>query len=124
MLSVMNPQDKASLFRYRSSIQALVSQYLSEGKTVDATLGELAEKWNPLLATEQKKNLVEDVNALVRDFLRPIRRSLLTRPPDMTRIRSLAEQLLKSKSLAQIKKRDILLRYLEMYMLRSLQDIQ
>ena len=68
-------------FATGNSIQALVSQYLPEGKSIDAELRELAEKWNPLLATEQKKDLVEDVNSLVRDFLRPIRRSFVTRRP-------------------------------------------
>jgi hypothetical protein len=114
----MSPQDKANLLR--RSVQSLVSQYVPEGKTIDATLGELAEKWNPLFATEPKKNLVEDVNALVRDFLRPIRRSFLERPPDVTRIQSLAEQLSANKSLAKIKKREVLMRYIELYIIRYL----
>jgi hypothetical protein len=118
MISDRNPQDKPNLLR---SIQSLVSQYVPKGSTIDATLDELAEKWNPLFATEQKKDLVEDVNALVRDFLRPIRRSLLAQPPDVKRIHSLAEQLSTSKSLAKIKKRDILMRYIELFMIRCLQ---
>ncbi len=102
-------------------IQELISQYVPEGTTTDETLDELAEKWNPLFASEQKQNLVEDVNALVRDFLRPIRRSLTERVPDVTRIHALAEQLSTSKCLAQIKKRNILTRYIELYMIRCLQ---
>jgi hypothetical protein len=116
-----SPQVKGNLLRYRQSIQSLVAQYVPKGKTIDATLDELSEKWNPLYASEQKRNLVEDVNALVRDFLRPVRRSFLARPPDLKRIHALAEQLSTSKSLAKIKKRDILLRYLELYMIRCLQ---
>ena len=85
------------------------------------TLEELAEKWNPLYDTRAKKNLVEDVNALVRDFLRPIRRSFLIQPPDIKRIHALAEQLSTSKSLEKIKKREILKDYIELYMVRSLE---
>jgi len=114
-------QSRENLLRYKRSIQSLVSQYVPKGSTIDATLSELAEKWNPLYAAAQKKDLVEDVNALVRDFLRPIRRSFVVRPPDLKRIHALAEQLSASKSLAQIKKRDILMRYLELYMVRCLQ---
>jgi hypothetical protein len=110
-----------SLLRYKQSVQSLTAQYVPRGKTIDATLEELAEKWNPLYATEQKRNLVEDVNALVRDFLRPVRKSFLVRPPDLKRIHALAEQLSTSKSLAKIKKRDLLMRYLELYMIRCLQ---
>jgi len=123
-MSDRSSKDKANLLRYRNSIQLLVSQHVPEGKTIDATLGELAEKWNPLFAMQQKKNLLEDVNTLVRDFLRPVRRSLLLRPPDANRIHSLAEQLSRSKSLAQIKKRDILMSYIELYMIRCLQITQ
>jgi hypothetical protein len=91
------------------------------GRTIDGTLAELTEKWNPLLAADQKRNLVQDVNALVRDFLRPIRRSFLVRPPDLKRIHALAEQLSASKSLEKIKKKDPLKRYLELYMIRCLE---
>jgi hypothetical protein len=112
---------KGDLLAYRRSIQALLTQYVPKGRTVEATLTELSEKWNPLYASEQKQNLVEDVNSLVRDFLRPVRRSFLSRPPDLKRIHALAEQLSTSKSLAKIKKRDILMRYIELYMIRCLQ---
>ncbi len=112
---------RESLLRYKRSVQSLVSQYVPKGSTIDGTLLELAEKWNPLYAAAQKKNLVEDVNALVRDFLRPVRRSFLVRPPDLKRIHALAEQLSTSKALAQIKKRDYLMRYIELYMIRCLQ---
>jgi hypothetical protein len=114
-------QNKENLLRYRRSVQSLIAQYVPKGGTIDGTLSELAEKWNPLYASAQKKNLVEDVNALVRDFLRPVRRSFLIRPPDLKRIHALAEQLSTSKSLAQIKKRDVLMRYIELYMVRCLQ---
>ncbi|MGO9412869.1 MAG: hypothetical protein ACLQCB_19240 [Spirochaetia bacterium] len=112
---------KTNLIQYKRSIQALISHYVPSGKTIDVTLEELAEKWNPLYDTRAKKNLVEDVNALVRDFLRPIRRSFLIQPPDIKRIHALAEQLSTSKSLEKIKKREILKDYIELYMVRSLE---
>jgi hypothetical protein len=113
--------DKENLARFRRSVASLIAHYVPGGRTIDAVLAELAEKWNPLYAPEQKRNLVEDVNALVRDFLRPVRRSFLVRPPDLKRIHALAEQLSGSKSLVQIKKRDLLMSYIELYMVRCLQ---
>jgi hypothetical protein len=113
--------NRENLLRYRRGIQSLVSQYVPRGSTIDATLADLADKWNPLYDSGQKRNLVEDVNALVRDFLRPIRRSFLVQPPDLKRLHALADQLSGSKSLVQIKKRDVLIRYIELYMLRCLQ---
>ncbi len=118
---VPKAQSRENLLRYQRSIQSLVSQYVPKGATIDATLLQLAEKWNPLYASAQKKNLVEDVNSLIRDFIRPIRRSFIVRPPDLQRIHALAVQLSESKSLGQIKKREQLLRYIELYMVRCLQ---
>ena len=114
-------QTKDELLRYRKSVQLLYSQHVPQGKSLDSLLDALSEKWNPLFASEQKKNLVEDVNALVRDFIRPIRRSFLTNPPDTSRIHSLAEQLSRSKSLVKIKKRDALVPYIKLYMIKCLQ---
>jgi len=111
---------KTNLLQYKRSIQALISHYVPLGKSIDVTLEELAEKWNPLYDPRAKKNLVEDVNSLVRDFLRPVRRSFLVQPPDIKRIHALAEQLSTSKSLAKIKKREVLKNYIELYMVRSL----
>jgi hypothetical protein len=119
--AVRAKSQKASLLRYQRSIQSLAANYVPAGQTIDATLAQLAEKWNPLYAAAQKKDLVEDVNSLVRDFLRPVRRSFLVQPPDPKRIHALAEQLSSSQSLAKIKKRDVLMRYIELYMIRCLQ---
>ena len=102
-------------------MQSLRSQYVPAGKTIDATLAELAEKWNPLYAEEQKRHLVEDVNSLVRDYLRPVKRTFHVSPPTPQRIHALAEKLSESKALAKIRKRDILLRYLELYMIKCLE---
>lgn len=94
-------QDKEDLLRYRKRVQSLLSQFVPKGKSLDSMLEELAERWNPLFGTEERRDLVEDVNALVRDYIRPIRRSFLVRPPDFSRIHALAEQLSASKSLCE-----------------------
>jgi hypothetical protein len=113
--------ERETLNRYRRALQILRDRYVPLGKNIDNALEELAEKWNPLYAEVQKKDLVEDVNALVRDFLRPVKRTLLSIPPDMKRIQALADQLSGSKSLAQIKKKEPLKRYLELFMIKCLE---
>ena len=118
---MQDKQAKGDLLQYRKSIQMLVSQYVPKGKSLDGMLEELSEKWNPLYETEQKRNLVEDVDALVRDFVRPIRRSFHVKPPDSNRIHALAEQLAASKSLGKIKKKELLVRYIELYIVRCLE---
>jgi hypothetical protein len=107
--------------RYRRALQIIRDRYVPLGKNVEDALDELAEKWNPLFADTPKKDLVEDVNALVRDFLRPVKRTLMAVPPDIKRIQALAEQLSGSKSLSQIKKKEPLKRYLELFMIKCLE---
>ena len=112
--------EKQQLERFRSAIRTLLARYVPPGASVDRTLEELADRWNPLIDSGPKQDLVKDVNALARDFLRPIRRSLVVQPPDAARIASLAEQLAASKSLAKIGNQEPLLRYLSLYILQTL----
>lgn len=112
--------DRQALERFRKAIQALILHFVPAGASVEETLEGLIEKWNPLLEPGPKNDLVKDVNALVQDFIRPVRRSFLAQAPDLPRITSLAEQLSASKSLSGIRKREPLLRYLSLYMLQSL----
>jgi hypothetical protein len=109
------------MIRYTKAIQTLRDTYLPQGKSIEKTLSELAAKWNPLFAESQKSDLVEDVNALVRDFLKPVKRTMLATPPNAARIHALAEQLSVSRSLEKIKKKEPLVRYIELYMIKSLE---
>jgi type II secretory pathway pseudopilin PulG len=114
-------REREALLRYTRAIKVLHDTYVTKGKNIDITLDELSNKWNPLFAEAQKADLVEDVNALVRDFLRPVRRTFLLAPPDLERIKSLAAQLVDAKSLAKIKKKEPLQRYIELYMVKCLE---
>jgi len=113
--------DAKSAARVRAELRSLLAAYVPAGKAVDAELADLAEKWNPLFEPEQKLNLVDDVNALVRDTLRPLRRSLLGRPLTQEGISGVARQICGHRNLLQIRKRETLLRYVELYVIRTLQ---
>jgi hypothetical protein len=113
--------DRDDQARYRKAIQLLRDRFVPLGRDIEYALDELSEAWNPLYAEAPKRELVEDVNALVRDFLRPVKRTLLTAPPTAQRIQSLAEQLSASKSLSKIRKKEPLKRYIELYMIKSLE---
>jgi hypothetical protein len=104
---------------YRKAVARLASQYLEEGKDVDTTLDELIEEWNPLMSTKAKNDLVEDVNSAVRDFLRKIRRKIVT-PPDRHRIRNLASQIAEYEAFTRIKNKKAFQKYIELYMLKVL----
>jgi hypothetical protein len=112
--------DKQVIQRYQKTIRDLMAVYVPAGKKTESVLADLIDKWNPLLEPGPKEDLVHDVNALVQDFVRPIRRNFILKPPDLKRVKSLAEQLSASKSLGKIRKREPLMRYLELYVLQTL----
>ena len=112
--------EKLAMQRLQGSIRSLLSSLVPADMNLDTVLDDLVEKWNPLIDPGPKEDLVRDVNALAQDFIQPIRRAFLAQPPDLSRITSLAEQLSASRSLAQIRNREPLVRYLQMYMLKTL----
>ncbi len=105
---------------YRKAIRNLKREFLGASGDIDAALQELVELWNPLLDRTAKHNLVEDVNALVRDFLRRMRVLNRNMPPDKSRIHSLAERLSRNDAFKEIKRKRDFQRYLELYMLKIL----
>ena len=105
---------------YRKSVHDLKLEFVGSEKTIPQSLKELMEKWNPLYDPQARTNLVEDVNAMVRDYLRNIRRTFRVSPPDAGRIRSLADKLAANKSFDRIKRKDYFTRYIEVYMVNLL----
>ncbi len=103
---------------FKRRIDELQQSYVGKDGNVDATLEELIERWNPLLDPVAKANLVEDVNSLVRDFLRRMKVGFRLIPPDRPRIQGFAEKLSQSDVFDQIRRKDALKTYLELYMLK------
>ncbi len=112
--------EKAQLVEYRKQIAELTEEFVEEGKTIDGCLQELMERWNPLFDPKARNNLIEDVNAMIRDFLRGLRKGFRVKPPDAARIRSMADRLSQNKAFNQIKRKDYFKRYIEIYMLKLL----
>ena len=120
--TTLRPVTSKQLAAYRRAISSLKEQFVGSDRTVADSLSQLMEKWNPLYDTQARKNLVEDVNAMVRDYLRNIRRTFRINPPDAERIRSLAEKLAANKSFNRIKHKDYFTRYIEIYMIKLLAE--
>ncbi|TVQ38646.1 MAG: hypothetical protein EA384_08865 [Spirochaetaceae bacterium] len=109
--------------QFKQRIEELQRAYIGESGNLDTTLEELIERWNPLLDPVAKSNLVEDVNSLVRDFLRRMKVGFRLIPPDRARIQGFAEKLSHSEVFDQIRRKDALKTYLELYMLKVLGKI-
>ncbi|MBA7626764.1 hypothetical protein ES703_34220 [subsurface metagenome] len=83
-------------------------------------LTELSEKWNPLFDPVARKNLIEDVNAMIRDFVRSRKKGFRVKPPDVQRIDVLAEELAANRAFASIKRKDYFKQYIEVYIIKLL----
>lgn len=118
--TTLRPASAQQLAAYRKALQALKLELVGPQKTIPESLHELTEKWNPLYDPQARTDLVEDVNAMVRDFLRNLRRGFRASPPDAARIRSLAEKVSGNKAFDRIKRKDLFVRYIEIYMLKLL----
>jgi len=118
--TTLRPISSKQLVVYRKAVHDLKLEFVGSEKTIPQSLKELMEKWNPLYDPKARTNLVEDVNAMVRDYLRNIRRTFRVSAPDAGRIRSLADKLAANKSFARIKRKDDFIRYIEVYMIKLL----
>ena len=105
---------------FRKAVQALKVRFIGRDKTIPQRLDELIEKWNPLFDPQARQDLVEDVNAMIRDYLRGLKRALKGRPPNAERIQGLAEKLAFNPSFERIKKKEYFTRYIEVYMIKLL----
>jgi hypothetical protein len=111
---------RAQVARFKEAVRQLQGSYVAKGSTPQRTLDDLVERWNPLLDPVAKQNLVEDVNSLARDFLRRMKVSFRLIPPNRQRVKEWADRLCTNDAFSQIRRRDDLNEYLQLYMLTVL----
>lgn len=107
-----------------NSVEVLKEQFLVPGTTVEAELENLIERWNPLIDAVAKRNLVEDVNSFIRDYVRKLKRSFITNPPDRERVENIANSLSQAQAFDAIKDKDSLIRYMSIYIIKLLGEIR
>ncbi len=95
-------------------------RFLPEGYGADEYLQLLESRWNNILDPRAKANLREDVNSLVRDYLRGILRSM--KPAGFTpeRVEMMAANLADTSNLLKIRNHAALEEYIRLYMVKLL----
>ena len=86
--------------------------------TITQALEKNLDEWNHTLSHPARENLTNDVNALIRDYLRGINKTLSVSSFNPDRVRGLAKTLLESPGLSKIKDRNALKNYVELYILK------
>jgi hypothetical protein len=121
---ILSSDDENSIqkARYEADIASLISRYIG-AEDIQKELTALISLWNPLLDPKSKQNLVEDVNSLVRDFLRQRKYKARLRAPSPDQLEKLAKELSESKTLGAIRDKGHLREYITLYMLRVLHKV-
>jgi len=118
--SQRSPEDAQA---FRKQVRQLEHQLLGQGASLEDTLNELAESWNPLLDRKAKDNLIEDVNSYVRDAIRKLKLNSRRNPPSQERIAGIARELANKDAFEKVRRKEHLIRYIELYILYILKRI-
>lgn len=106
----------------REAAQKARSRLIPEGHTLDSYMEDLLDRWNRIINVDAKNNLTEDVNALIRDYLRRTIRSLKNAPFTADRISNLAETLVNTPNLQKLPAQESLKLYIQLYIIKLLSD--
>jgi len=98
--------------------QDLSKDFLTEGTTLERELDFLCKQWNKMISPQAAMQLTEDVNSLIRDYMRKVINTLTASTFTADRVRSLAKSLVKTPNMQKIKEEEALTQYVELYILK------
>ncbi len=102
---------------------AIQKRLVPADSTLEKEISARLDLWNRTLDSQQKDNLTEDVNSLIRDYIRRIVKTIRAANFDMARVDNLATTLVDTPGLMKIKNRDALLDYVKLYIVSLLKNI-
>jgi hypothetical protein len=108
----------------RTAARKLTDQFVPEGSDIDSELASYERQWNRLLDKTARQNLTEDVNSLIRDYLKTVVRTLRGATLDAGRIHGLAMTLADVNALKTITDHDQLFMYIKLYIIRLLSNVK
>ncbi|QQO09548.1 hypothetical protein [Breznakiella homolactica] len=109
----------------KAAAQDLKEQLVPEGETLDSYLQILQERWSRLLNAQAKQNLIEDVNALVRDRLRQILRIQKNSTLTEDTLHRMSNAIINdTPALQRLGSRESLTMYIEIYVIKLVLNIR
>ena len=81
------------------------------------------KQWNRMLTKQAYLNLTEDVNSLIRDYMRKVLRTISGQSFTIDRIQDLAETLCKTPNMQKITDQDSLYVYVQLYMIYLVKNL-
>lgn len=119
--AVQKEREKNEVRNYSDAIERLKEEFL-DSEDIDTELSELINIWNPLYDKKARNDLVEDINSLIRDFIRPLKKNFKKYPPTIERIQTMTDNLMnKTAKLDEIKKKESFRKYIKLYIIKLLE---
>lgn len=107
----------------KKAVLNIEKKMIPEGSTLEKELNTELDLWNRHLDSGVKNNLTEDVNSLIRDYVRKVIRTVKASTFDRARVENLATTLVDTPNLQKIKNRDALHLYVQLYILQLVKNI-
>ncbi|MCR5613447.1 hypothetical protein, partial [Treponema sp.] len=102
---------KDSLIRAAKEIE---STFVPADSTLEKELVLYRKQWNKMISKQANSDLTEDVNALIRDYMRKVLRTLSSKSFTAERIQELATTLVDTPNMKKITEHDALLSYVQL----------
>ena len=105
------------------AINQVEKELVPEGSTIEEELSAYLQQWNKQITKQSREQLTEDVNCLIRDYIRTTARTLKSASFNTQRIKNLADTLIKTPSLQKIGEHASLKMYTQLYILKLVKNM-
>lgn len=99
------------------------SQFVPAGSTLEKELVNYSKQWNKMISKQANSDLTEDVNSLIRDYMRKVLRTLSSKSFTQDRIENLAQTLVETPNMKKISEHDALYQYVQLYMIYLVKNL-
>ena len=108
---------------FRKAAKEAEAKIIPEGSSIEKELSLYESEWNRILDKKNSKNLTEDVNALIRDYMRKTIRTIKASTFSVDRIQNLTETLIQNSSFSKITHKEPLKKYVLLYIIKIIKNI-
>ena len=105
-------------FTLKDAAENISSEFIPDGMTFEEAHKKYLDEWNHNLNETVRNNLTNDLNALIRDYIRGIQKTLSSANFTPERVRGLAQTLANTQNLRKIKNSKALTKYIELSILK------
>ena len=106
-----------------NAIKQVEQQLIPENSSLEQELSNYEFQWNKQITKQSREQLTEDVNSLIRDYIRSTARTLKSSKFNIQRIENLANTLVKTPSLQNIREKHHLTKYIQLYILKLVKNM-